>query len=125
VWAGTVFAALTLAVLAWGYGLYVAAFGSSSAAGAAGTIVLGIAFIYYSAQTLLFGAEIINARAQRRGRPSARISKIPREATTPVPDDTGRRTSPPRRGGSQALPSIAAASPETLILRLLAVLSSR
>ena len=68
IWPGTLIAALALAVLAWGYGLYVRIYGSSSAAGAAGTIVLGLVFIYYSAQILLYGAEVIAASADQRGR---------------------------------------------------------
>ena len=77
VWAGAVPAALALGVLAWGYGLYVRFFGGSSAAGAAGTLILGLAFIYYSAQLLLYGGEIVSASAERRGdsvRPPARDS---------------------------------------------------
>ena len=69
IWPGTLSAALALGVLAWGYGLYVRLFGTSSAAGVAGTLVLGLAFIYYSAQILLFGAEMISACADHRGRP--------------------------------------------------------
>ncbi|MGI9646793.1 MAG: YihY/virulence factor BrkB family protein [Ilumatobacteraceae bacterium] len=81
VWTGAIPAALALAVLAWGYGLYVRWFGSSSAAGAAGTLILGLAFIYYSAQVLLFGGEIIGASAQRRGHP-----------ISPPPDDEATDT---------------------------------
>jgi membrane protein len=69
IWPGTLAAALALAVLAWGYGLYVRALGGSSVAGAAGSVVLGLAFIYYSAQVLLFGAELISTCAHHRGRP--------------------------------------------------------
>ena len=69
IWPGTLLTALALGVLAWGYGLYVRLFGSSSAAGVAGTVVLGLVFIYYSAQILLFGAEVISACADHRGRP--------------------------------------------------------
>jgi len=69
VYAGAVVAALALGVLAWGYGLYVRVFGSSSAAGAAGTLILGLAFVYYAAQLLLYGGEIISASAARRGDP--------------------------------------------------------
>ena len=69
VWAGAIPAALALAVLTWGYGLYIRFFGSSSAAGAAGTLILGLAFIYYSAQLLLYGGEIVSATAARRGDP--------------------------------------------------------
>jgi membrane protein len=69
IWPGTLFAAPALGVLAWGYGMYVRLYGSSSAAGVAGTVVLGLAFIYYSAQILLFGAEVISTCANHRGRP--------------------------------------------------------
>ena len=69
IWPGALVAALALAVLAWGYGLYVRMFGSSSAAGAASSVVLALAFIYYSAQVLLFGAEVISICADHRGRP--------------------------------------------------------
>jgi len=120
-----VFAALALAVLAWGCGLYVAAFGSSSAAAAIGAIVLGIAFIYYSAQALLFGAEIISARAQRRGRPiSSHLEDSPGGDNT-YPTTRDAEPPRPRRGGSQALPSLAAASPDALILRVAVLSSSR
>jgi membrane protein len=69
IWPGTLLAALALGVLAWGYGLYVRHYGSSSVAGVAGTVLLGLAFIYYSAQTLLFGAEVISTCADHRGHP--------------------------------------------------------
>lgn len=69
IWPGTVATTIALAVLAWGYGLYVRLFGSSSAAGAAGSVVLGMAFVYLAAQVLLFGAEIVGSSARRRGSP--------------------------------------------------------
>jgi membrane protein len=72
IWPGTVATAVALAVLAWGYGLYVRMIGSSSAAGAAGSVVLGMAFIYLAAQVLLFGAEIVGSSARRRGGPLGR-----------------------------------------------------
>jgi membrane protein len=71
VWPATLVAALALASLAWGYGLYMRVYGSSSAAGA---VVLGLAFVYYSAQILLYGAEVISTCANRRGRPLQRTS---------------------------------------------------
>jgi membrane protein len=69
VWLGTLVAALALAVLTWGYGIYVRIYGSSSVVGAAGSLILGVALIYYSAQVLLFGAELISVCADHRGRP--------------------------------------------------------
>ena len=69
IWPGTLLAALALGVLVWGYGLYVRLYGISSVAGVAGTVLLGLAFIYYSAQILLFGAEVVSTCADHRGRP--------------------------------------------------------
>lgn len=69
IWPGTLLAAIALSVLAWGYGIYVRNYGSSSAGGVAGTLVLGLAFIYYSAQILLFGAELVSASADHKKRP--------------------------------------------------------
>ena len=50
----------------WGYGLYLRFVGTSSVTGAASSVVLGLVVIYYTAQVLLFGAEVIKAagRAQ-------------------------------------------------------------
>jgi membrane protein len=94
IWPGTIVAALALAVLAWGYGLYVRIYGSSSAAGAASTIVLGLVFVYYSAQILLYGAEVINASADHRGRPLRAVASDPGEAGDSAepdgPNDPGR-----------------------------------
>jgi membrane protein len=54
-------AAVTIAMLsvgAWGYGIYLDAVGLKSASGVAGTLLLGLALVYYSAQILLFGVEV-------------------------------------------------------------------
>ena len=72
VWPATLLVALALAILAWGYGLYVRLYGGSSAAGVAGTVVLGLAFVNYAAQILLYGAEVISTCAARRGCPLQR-----------------------------------------------------
>jgi membrane protein len=88
IWPGTIVAALGLAVLAWGYGVYVDVWGSSSAAGAAGTVVLGLVFVYYSAQILLYGAEVINTSADRRG-PSLRAVAGPSGESDEESDDPG------------------------------------
>lgn len=56
-------------VLAWSYGIYVRIYGSSSAVGAASSAVLGIVLVYYSAQVLLYGTEVVRACADHRGRP--------------------------------------------------------
>jgi membrane protein len=68
IWPAAMVTAVLLAVLTWGYGLYVRVFGGSSAAGAAGAVVLGLVFVNLAAQVLLFGAELISATAERAKR---------------------------------------------------------
>lgn len=63
-WPGTVVASSALAVLAWGYGLYLRFVGSDSVAGAASAILVGLVFIYYVARIPLFGAEIIGVSSE-------------------------------------------------------------
>ena len=62
-WRSVWFAAMvTMALLAvgtWGYGVYLKYYGFSSAAGVAGTLLLGLALVYYAAAILLYGIEIV------------------------------------------------------------------
>ena len=62
-WRNVWFAALVtmamLAVGAWGYGVYLDAYGFSSAAGVAGALLLGLVFVYYFTAILLYGMEIV------------------------------------------------------------------
>jgi membrane protein len=62
-----------LSIGAWGYGIYLDVYGLSSASGVAGTLVLGLILVYYSAQILLYGVEITK-EAQRRLDLQARTS---------------------------------------------------
>ena len=71
VWLAAVVTIVMLSVGAWGYGLYLGAVGFKSASGVAGTLLLGLALIYYSAQILLFGVEVTkeaHARSERADR---------------------------------------------------------
>lgn len=62
-WRNVWFAALVsmamLAVGAWGYGLYLDKYAFSSAAGAAGALLLGLVFVYYGTAILLYGMTIV------------------------------------------------------------------
>jgi membrane protein len=63
---------LVLDVGFWGYGLYLRFVGSSSVTGAASSAVLGLLVVYYTAQVLLFGAELIQVLGRRDvARPAA------------------------------------------------------
>lgn len=59
VWLPSFVAMAMLSVGASAYGLYVSAYAFRSAAGAAGSVFLGLIFVYYAAQILLYGVEIM------------------------------------------------------------------
>jgi membrane protein len=65
VWLPAVLTMVLLAVGAHGYGWYVERFGLNSAAGVAGTVFLGLVFVYYAAQILLYGVEIVKVGHRR------------------------------------------------------------
>ena len=60
---GALVAWVGLAVLSWGFGVYLRVVGTSSFAGAASSIVVGLILLYYGAQILLFGAEVVRCSA--------------------------------------------------------------
>ncbi len=60
---GALVAWVGLAVLSWGFGIYLRVIGTTSFAGAASTIVVGLVLLYYGAQILLFGAEVVRCSA--------------------------------------------------------------
>lgn len=65
VWLAAVLTMVLLAIGAHGYGWYVERFGLNSAAGVAGTIFLGLVFVYYAAQILLYGVEVVKVSHRR------------------------------------------------------------
>jgi len=54
-----------LAVLSWGYGIYLKVIGTTSFAGAASSVVVGLVLLYYGAQILLFGGEVVRCSTER------------------------------------------------------------
>jgi len=73
VWAGAVFTALLFELGKQAIGLYLDKSNIASAYGAASSIVVMLAWVYYSAQILYFGAEFTRAYASKRGyRPERR-----------------------------------------------------
>ena len=59
VWLGAAVSMALLAVGAWGYGVYLDRYGFSSAVGVAGSLFLGLAFVYYAVSILLYGTEVM------------------------------------------------------------------
>ncbi len=66
VWLGTIPAAIALGLGTWLYGRYLSSIGQVTATSVAGAVFLLLAWIYYSAQILLFGAELIKTLDARR-----------------------------------------------------------
>jgi membrane protein len=67
VWVGAVITALLFTAGKFALGLYLGTNQSVSAYGAAGSLVLILLWVYYSAQILFFGAEVTEAYANRFG----------------------------------------------------------
>ena len=68
VWLGAFVTSVLFTIGRIALGLYLGRQGAESAYGAAGSILALLAWIYYAAQLVLFGAEFTHADAERRGR---------------------------------------------------------
>lgn len=69
VWVGAVLTAILFTVGKWLIGMYLGKSGLSSSYGAAGSFVVLVVWIYYSALILFFGAELTQVYARRYGAP--------------------------------------------------------
>jgi membrane protein len=69
VWFGAFVTAVLFVIGKFGIGLYLSMSDVGSAYGAAGSLIIILAWIYYSALILFFGAELTQARATEHGRP--------------------------------------------------------
>ena len=89
VWVGALVTAVLFTTGKYGISLYLAKSGISSAFGAAGSIVVLLTWVYYSAQIVLFGAEFTRVYAMNLGsriRPTGRavaVETVTRPATDP------------------------------------------
>ena len=67
VWMGAAMTALLFTIGKFAIGLYLGKSNVASAYGAAGSLVVVLVWVYYSAQILLFGAEFTQVYANRMG----------------------------------------------------------
>ena len=67
VWLGAVITALLFAIGKWGIGVYLGKAAPGSAYGAAGSLVILLIWVYWSAQILFLGAEFTQVYARRYG----------------------------------------------------------
>jgi membrane protein len=82
VWIGAAVTALLFTVGRHAISLYIGTSGVRSVYHAAGTLVLLLVWIYYSAQILLFGAEFAKAYGDRRRAKRTQQGDVPPTATT-------------------------------------------
>ena len=68
VWIGAIITALLFTVGKFAIGLYLGRGSLGSAYGAAGSLIVFLAWVFYSAQILLFGAELTQVYARKQGR---------------------------------------------------------
>jgi membrane protein len=101
VWIGSGITALLFVIGQVLIGLYLARSGTASAYGAAGSLLVLLLWIYYSALTLFFGAEFTKVYAQRRGKAIAashqtasRAAARAATATTPTAAQPPRAAAP-------------------------------
>jgi membrane protein len=108
VWFGAAFTSLLFVIGKFALGLYLGKAAVGSNFGAAGSLVVLLIWVYYSAQILFFGAEFTQVYARSQGSRKGDTSKAKARATGPRvedrPKEPAREPSRPRkRGGAGKL----------------------
>ena len=94
VWFGAVLTALLFVVGKWGLGLYLGKAAPGSAYGAAGSLVILLIWVYWSAQILFLGAEFTQVYARRFGSLKGDTSKRDARAQATRPEDRPKAAEP-------------------------------
>lgn len=92
VWIGAIVTAALFTVGKWAIGFYLGRSAPASTYGAAGSLIIILLWIYYSAQILFLGAEFTQVYARRFGE---RIR--PSEGAIPISEETAAEESMPRQ----------------------------
>jgi len=120
IWVGAFVTSALFTLGKYAIGLYLGRSSVASAYGAAGSVVLLLVWVYYSAQILFFGAELTQVYARRHG---SRLGLAPEADTSPSPGDAGR-VAPPKRvpaAASVAVPTRPASASPGAVGRGLAI----
>jgi membrane protein len=94
VWFGAILTALLFVVGKWGLGIYLGKAAPGSAYGAAGSLVILLIWVYWSAQILFLGAEFTQVYARRFGSLKGDTSKREARAQADRPEDRPKATEP-------------------------------
>jgi hypothetical protein len=98
IWVGSLITAILFTAGKFGIGLYLGRSSVGSAYGAAGSLVLLLVWVYYSAQILFFGAEITQVYARRHG------SRLGMETARAEGGDEGQGEEPSARDAGRVVP---------------------
>jgi membrane protein len=101
VWIGAALTALLFTIGKFAIGLYLGKSDVGSAYGAAGSLVIVLIWVYYSAQILIFGAEFTQVYANRRGQrivPSQDAQAANHKKATPAEQVEGKPGQDPAKG---------------------------
>lgn len=101
VWFGAVFTALLFVLGKWGLGLYLGKAAVGSAYGAAGSLVILLVWVYWSAQILFIGAEFTQVYARAFGSLKGDTSKRDARAKAARPEDRAK----PSEGAAPPAPA--------------------
>jgi membrane protein len=94
VWLGAVITALLFVLGKWGLGIYLGKAAPGSAYGAAGSLVILLIWVYWSAQILFLGAEFTQVYARTFGSLKGDTSKRDARAQAKKPEDRPRTAEP-------------------------------
>ncbi len=94
VWFGAIFTALLFVLGKWGLGIYLGKAAPGSAYGAAGSLVILLIWVYWSAQILFLGAEFTQVYARRFGSLKGDTSKREALAQAKRPEDRPKVAEP-------------------------------
>jgi membrane protein len=103
VWFGAVFTAILFVLGKFGLGLYLGKASVGSAYGAAGSLVIILVWVYWSAQILFFGAEFTQVYARTHGSMAEEPEKPKERAVVATPSPGLRPPSPARGRGPLAI----------------------
>ena len=94
VWFGAIFTALLFVLGKWGLGLYLGKAAPGSAYGAAGSLVILLIWVYWSAQILFLGAEFTQVYARTFGSLKGDTSKQEAREQAKKPEDRPKTAEP-------------------------------
>lgn len=108
VWVGALLTAALFTIGKYALGLYLGKSNVASAYGAAGSLVLILVWVYYSAQILLYGAEFTQVYANRLGErivpaPDAQVAN-PRKAAAGQDNEKATRSRAPGHAAQEVAP---------------------